>query len=178
MKILLLLSIFISSQAFSVEVDLGKSSFSWLGTKVTGKHKGLVSLKKATVKTNKKNTLTSGEFVIDLNTISVTDLEGEWKQKFEGHIKSPDFFNTQKFPTSKLIVNKVDDKFLYGKLTIKGKTRPVTIPYKVNGKEYKGTMKFNRTKFDMVYGSGNFFKNLGDKMIHDEVKIDFKVVLK
>ena len=42
---------------------------------------------------------------------------------------------------------------------------------------YSGTLKFDRTKFNMKYGSGSFFKNLGDKMINNEIKIDYVVAL-
>ena len=41
-----------------------------------------------------------------------------------------------------------------------------------------GKMTFDRTKFNMIYGSGDFFKNLGDKVIHNEVKVDFVFVVK
>ena len=63
-------------------------------------------------------------------------------------------------------------------LTIKSKTNPIKVSYTKKGKTYSGKLKFDRTKFDMIYGSGNFFKNLGDKIIHDEVVLDFSVVLK
>ena len=42
---------------------------------------------------------------------------------------------------------------------------------------YTGTLTFDRTKFGMIYKSGNFFKDIGDKAIHDEVVLNFKVVL-
>ena len=38
-------------------------------------------------------------------------------------------------------------------------------------------MRFDRTKFDMIYKSGNFFKDIGDKAIHDEVILSFAVAL-
>ncbi len=30
----------------------------------------------------------------------------------------------------------------------------------------------DRTKWDVVYKSGNIFKDLGDKIIHDEINFD------
>jgi len=116
--------------------------------------------------------------VIDLSTVKVADLEGEWSDKFLTHIKSDDFFNIEKYPTAKLVIKSVKGNEFTGDLTIKGKTNPVTFTAKQDAKTYQGVLKFNRTKFDMVYGSGSFFKGLGDKMIHDEVNVDFKVVLK
>ena len=177
MKYLILLSLFIFSSAFCAEVDLKKSSFTWHGTKITGKHLGVVKLKKANIQLKDKKIM-RGEFIIDLSTISISDLEGKWKTKFEKHIKSADFFDIGKYPTAKLVINKADDKNIYGNLSIKDKTGPITIPYTKKGSEFSGTMKFDRTKFNMIYGSGNFFKNLGDKVIHDEVRVEFKVYVK
>jgi hypothetical protein len=161
----------------SSEVDLKKSEFKWKGTKVTGKHLGVVGLKSAKLM-DKKGVIESGVLEIDLNTIAVSDLQGEWKQKLEGHLKSKDFFDLAKFPTAKLEVNSAKDGKFKGFLTIKGKKHPFETPFTKSGKTYSGKLKFDRTKYDMVYNSGNFFKDLGDKMIHNDVEIDFKLVVK
>ena len=39
-------------------------------------------------------------------------------------------------------------------------------------------LTIDRTKFGVVYGSGNFFKNLGDKTISDDFTIDYEFVVK
>jgi polyisoprenoid-binding protein YceI len=122
--------------------------------------------------------LTGGEFVMDLNTVTADDLEGEWKQKLEGHLKNEDFFNVAKYPTAKLVISKITGDKVEGTMTVKDKTNPVSFTFKKDAGKYTGTLKFDRTKFGMVYGSGNFFKDLGDKMIHDEVTLDFTVVTK
>lgn len=176
-NLIILISVMFTFSAFGAEVDLKKSKFSWLGTKVTGKHVGSVNLKSAKLQ-EEKGKLKSGVLEIDLKTISVNDLKGEWKQKLEGHLKSKDFFNIDKFPTAKLEITEIKSGNLLGKLTIKGKTKAVNVPYKKKGNAYSGKLKFNRTKFDMVYKSGNFFKDLGDKMIHDDVEIEFNLVVK
>ncbi|MCJ8277752.1 MAG: YceI family protein [Bdellovibrionales bacterium] len=163
---------------WATEVDSAKSEFKWLGTKVTGKHFGKVPLKSSKVTVDKKKNITGGEFVLDLNNFTVDDLEGEWEKKFVTHIKSADFFEIKKWPTAKLVINKLDGKMAHGKLTIKDKTNDVKFPYKKEGKKYSGKLKFDRTKYGMIYGSGNFFKNLGDKMIHNDVTVDFTVQLK
>ena len=163
----------------AAEVDLSKSTFTWTGSKVTGsKEAGGVTLKSAKVEQKKDGKLKHGEFIIDLNTMSVTKLTGEWKTKFLQHMKSADFFDVSKYPTAKLIVSKDDGKKLTGKLTIKGKTQPVSIAYKKVGKSYKGQLTFDRTKFGIIYGSGSFFKNLGDKMIDNKVSLNFNIQVK
>jgi len=159
-------------------VDISKSGFSWLGTKMTGKHEGQIKLRSGWVNLSKNGKLQSGSFVMDINSITVGDLSGEWKGKFLGHIKAPDFFDVKQFPTAKLEITKVKGNMVFANLTIKNKTHPVKFKMTKKGKGFSGTLKFDRTKFGMTYKSGNFFKDLGDKLIHDEVKVDFNVFLK
>lgn len=175
MKLTLLLStlLFTSFSVLAENIDLAKSSFTWKGSKVTGDyHSGPIKMKKATLDNGR------GEFIADMNSIEDTTLEGEWKKKFLDHIKSEDFFNVAKYPTATLKVEKIDNGFVYGKLTIKNKTQSVVVPYTKNGDTYVGELGFDRTKYDMIYGSGNFFKNLGDKVISDTVTLNFKIVTK
>ena len=68
----------------------------------------------------------------------------------------------------------LNDRFII----YKDKTNPISVSYKKEGKTYTGKMVFDRTKYNIVYGSGNFFKNLGDKVIHDDVEVNFSIVLK
>lgn len=162
-----------SFSAMAENIDLNKSSFTWRGSKVVGDfHSGSIAMKKATLEDGK------GEFVADMNTIGETTLKGEWKTKFLGHIKSADFFDVKKYPTAKLKVEKIDNGYLYGTLTIKNNTHRVTVPFTKVGKTYSGELGFDRTKYDVVYGSGNFFKNLGDGVIADTVILKFKIVTK
>ena len=163
--------------AFAADVDLKASKFKWRGTKVTGEHFGEVPLKSASLET-KGDQITGGNFVIDLTKMTVTDLQGEWADKFLKHIKNEDFFEVNKYPTATLVIEKDDGKKLSGKMTIKGKTNPISFSYKKSGKKYSGQLIFDRTKYSIVYGSGNFFKNLGDKVIKDKVEVNFSVVLK
>lgn len=176
--IIILISALISLPAFSVTIDNDKSSFKWTGKKVTGKHVGNIKIKSSKVNM-KKGKVDSAEIVMDLNSITNDDLDSDgMKKKLIGHLKSDDFFNVAKYPTAKLALSNITDKSANGKLTIKGKTHPVKIKFKKDKKAYKGTLKFDRTKFGMTYRSGNFFKALGDKMIYDEVEVAFTVVTK
>ena len=174
--VLMALSFGVSSLA--VEVDTKKSEFKWTVSKVTGKHYGVLPIKKAELKTNKKGEVNGGEFILDLKNFTVDDLDGKWETKFLTHMKSKDFFEVEKFDDPKLVLTKIKNGKATGKLTIKGKTNRVKFPYTFNNGVYKGTLKFDRTKFDMRYGSTSFFKNLGDKAINNEVIVNFKVVLK
>lgn len=168
----------LTTSTFASSVDLTKSSVSWEAKKViSGGHNGLVAIKSADL-VESHNSLTSGIVVIDLNNIEVKELEGEWKDKFLTHIKSSDFFDVAKYPTATLKIEKVKENQIIGFLTIKDKTNPIKINFIKKDKNYSGTVVFDRTLFNLTYGSNNFFKNLGDKAIANEVTINFTIVLK
>jgi len=91
----------------------------------------------------------------------------------EGHLNSEDFFATEKHSTSTLVFTDVKStgKNSYevtGDLTIKDITKPVVFDVSIYGSKATATVKVDRTNYDIKYGSGNFFENLGDKTIYDE----------
>lgn len=155
------------------EVKASESSVVWKAYKVTGSHEGTIDLKEGSLLFD-GDKLTGGEFVVDMTTINTTDLAaGQGKEKLDGHLHSDDFFATATHPTSKLVFTsvKASGKNSYdvtGDLTIKGKTAPVTFTVSVYGSKATATLKVDRTKYDVKYGSGAFFDNLGDKTIYDE----------
>ena len=110
--------------------------------------------------------LTGGEFEVDMTSLISTDLEGEYKGKLEGHLKSDDFFGVENHPSSTLVfTNSYEVK---GDLTIKGITKPVTFDVSVYGSKATATLKVDRAQYNVKYGSGSFFDDLGDKTIYDE----------
>ncbi len=155
------------------EVKVSQSKVTWKGYKVTGSHDGTIDLKSGFLMMNGKN-LTGGEFVIDMTSISNTDMTaGNGKEKLEGHLKSDDFFGVEKHPTAKLVIKSSENfnKNSYtvkGDLTIKGITKPITLVISMFENKATATMKVDRSKFDVRYGSGSFFDDLGDKTIYDE----------
>lgn len=168
---------FTSLSALASTVDLVKSEFKWRATKVTGAHNGKIFLKSAELKSDGTNII-GGEFVMDIGSFTVEDLQGDSATKLATHLKSPDFFDAAKFPTATLVIDSIAGTTAKGTLTIKGKSNPISIEFTQLLNLYIGKMVFDRTKFDMIYGSGSFFKELGDKAIHDEVELTFKVVTK
>ena len=45
-------------------------------------------------------------------------------------------------------------------------------------KTAKADITLDRSEFDVRYGSGSFFDNLGDKTIYDEFDLNVKLVVK
>jgi polyisoprenoid-binding protein YceI len=168
-------------------VDVKSSSIVWTGYKVTGKHTGTVKVKNGNLTWDNAQ-LTGGSFEIDMTSINCTDLEGEYAGKLVGHLKSDDFFGTDKYPTAKFVITKAipqDTKGNYkivGNLTIKEKTKELKFPATVS--ESNGTVSatgkitVDRSDFDVKFGSGSFFDNLGDKTIYDEFDLQVSLVAK
>ncbi len=153
-------------------VKTEESTITWKAYKVTGSHEGTINLASGNLEFD-NNTLTGGAFVVDMTTINTTDLEGEYKDKLDGHLHSDDFFGTATHKTAALEITKVtaSGKNAYkvtGNLTIKNITKEVNFSMSVYGSKATANLKVDRSEFDVRYGSGSFFDNLGDKTIYDE----------
>ena len=168
-----LLFSFIADNVKTLNVKPEASKVEWFAEKVTGKHNGTVGLKSGQIELD-GNTIVGGSFTIDMTTINTTDLEGEYKGKLDGHLKSADFFDVSNHSDAIFIIKKTapltgKDGFntqITGDLTIKGITAKIEI--KDDKLAAYGEMTIDRTKYDVKYGSANFFDSLGDKAIMDD----------
>ena len=65
-------------------------------------------------------------------------------------------------------------------LTIKGITHTIDFvaDVNINKLEFSATakIKIDRTQWDIKYHSGNYFKDLGDKLILDEIEFDISLL--
>ena len=167
-------------QAQEKNIDLAASNIHWLGEKVTGQHEGNISLKSGAL-TMTDGAVTGGSFVVDMNSMTCTDLEGDYANKLIGHLKSDDFFGVENHPEATLTFTNVEAKgngvyAVTGDFTIRGKTNTERFDLKVNGSTATANLVIDRSKYDVKYHSGSFEKNLGDKLIYDDMKL--KVTLK
>lgn len=171
-----------------------QTSVNWYATKVGGKHNGTVDVKDGFLKVQ-DGKITGGSFTIDMSSITVLDLDGEWKMKLERHLKGLDqgkedhFFNIQKHPTATFDITKVTDlegsengnAMVYGDLTIKGKTNPVGMTAMVSMmddqvKVQVQEMIIDRTEWGVNYNSKKIFSDVQDNIIHDDVKFELGLV--
>lgn len=166
--------------AQDMKADTKKSSLKWHGEKVTGEHWGNINLQEGWLSWN-NNKITDGEFIIDMTSITNADIEDEgYNAKLVGHLKSDDFFGVEKFPTAKLEI-KGSEKFDNNKatvkahLTIKETTLPIEFEAQKEGNWFMAEIVVNRSKYDVRYGSGSFFDNLGDKTIYDDFTLTVKI---
>ncbi len=157
-------------------VSAADSKINWVGSKkfIGDKHAGFIPFKEGTL-TLADGCITGGNFVWDMNQITVTDLKGDKKGWLESHLKGTgkeeqkdDFFNVAKFPTASFIVTgceklEGDAKATHnikGNLTLKGISKSVA--FKANIKADGNTISaeapqfvIDRTEWGIAYGSSN-----------------------
>ncbi len=157
------------------------STVHWTGSKISGKHTGTFNVSGGNVDV-KDGKVVGGKFTVDINSINCTDLAaGDGKEDIEGHLKSPDFFDVAKHPTSTFEITSVAGGNVTGNLTLMGTTKSISFPADITvtdtGVNVMTTdFTINRTDFGMKYGSATFIDGLKDKAINDEVglKIELK----
>lgn len=168
-----------------LNVDVSSSQLKWTGFHLAKsyEHWGHIDLKSGNIVTDGKKIVT-GEFVIDMNTISNKDVEKtEDNIKLVGHLKSDDFFAVSRFPEAKLIIKSTERKSgstykTIADLTIRGITKEIVFDTEINSiskSELEAIAKFRvkRTDFEVMYGW-----SLQNIMLDGEFEIDVKLIAK
>ena len=179
--------------AIEKSIDAKKSTVAWEGDKVVGSpHDGTINVKSGELYIV-DDYLVGGRVVIDMNTIVVLDIENPASNaRLKSHLESDDFFSVETFPEAyfdmariERIADAKEDEPNYivkGNLTIKGITHGFSFPAHVSLKDdklhAKADFSFDRTLYDVRFGSGKFFDNLGDNMIKDHINMGLNIVAK
>ncbi|HEY2428900.1 MAG TPA: YceI family protein [Acidimicrobiales bacterium] len=126
-------------------------------------------------------TQSSVQVELDWSTVETGD------PKRDAHLRSPDFFNVEKFPTISYRSTGVrhvkgDNWVLDGELTVQDITRPVALELEVNGVGrdpygnvkvgFSATTKINREDFGLTY---NAVLETGGVMVGKDVTIEIDV---
>ena len=170
---------FSMSLAAQNTLNILESSLKWEGKKITGSgHNGSLTFSDSQVKIKDGNII-SGVFTVDMTTLTCDDLTAaQGKANLEGHLKSNDFFAVEKFNTATLVISSVENNNATGILTIKDISHPIQFKLTKNQDVYNASLVFDRSKYDVKYASGSFFKNLGDKLILNEIELLVELKLK
>tara|TARA_B100001029_G_scaffold10984_1_gene7486 strand:+ start:455 stop:1099 length:645 start_codon:yes stop_codon:yes gene_type:complete len=170
-----------------LKLDLENSYIKWIGKKITSSHDGIVNIKRGEI-LMEGSRVSSAEIVVDMNTIKNTDIQNEKSSNsLTSHLKNSDFFNVDSFPTALIIINNSeqisDTKYkFYGDLTIKGITNSVEFDGDIKKVDDKYSANiiliFDRTLWEIHYGSGKYFANLGDRMILDDIYLEISLLTK
>jgi polyisoprenoid-binding protein YceI len=165
------------------EADPEKSTIKWTGKKIATEHQGEIGLSNGFLEI-RDDKITAGRFEVDMMTIRNNDIDNEARnQRLVDHLKSDDFFSVDQYPTSSLEITGssgfIDDRTtITGRLTIKGKTEPITFETIRRNNTYSSSLSIDRSKYDVRYGSDSFFDNLGDNAINNIFTLDIKLVMK
>ncbi|SDK69339.1 Polyisoprenoid-binding protein YceI [Catalinimonas alkaloidigena] len=193
----------VSNAGTSYTVDTSASQIMWVGTKVTGRHQGTFDIIEGTLQVE-NGQLEAGSFVMDINSLAVVDegMGNEDRVKLTTHLKSGDFFESEKFPEARFELSSVkpyeaggtaeastasDSEFklenpthlVTGNLTLKDSTKSITFPARISidANQVSAQAKFNidRTHWGLVYRADQSF---GDRMIHPEVHLSIDLMAK
>jgi polyisoprenoid-binding protein YceI len=177
----------IIAQSENYSINTEKSNINWFGEQITGKkHFGLLKFKKGVLVLSgtgrNSNKVIAGNFTVDMTSLTVEDLTGSSKERLQGHLKSDDFFSTEKFKDAFLEITNSGEisngvQKLSGDLIIKGLKHPVSFTFKLEDEIIISNLSFDRTKYDIRFRSGTFFENIGDKLIYDEIKLEVVLIL-
>ncbi|MGZ3911392.1 MAG: YceI family protein [Flavisolibacter sp.] len=161
------------------------SLINWTGKKITGIHTGTINLSAGYLEVE-SGEIVGGSFDIDTQSIVVTDInDPKVNAQFAEHLFSDDFFSVDQFPTANfIIVNSTrlggNNYKIDGLLTIKGITHSLSFEAKIDVQENivsaVGEIVVDRTKYGIKFGSGNFFKGLGDSLIYNDFILGLNLV--
>lgn len=169
-------------------IETAKSKIEWVGRKVTGAHNGTIDIAGgALILTDGE--LTGGTFTIDTRSIKILDVtDPGTNAQFAGHLASEDFFATEKYPTATMEITSVsrpvnNTYHIAGNLTIKGISHPAEFDAElanINGDSVQasGKLVIDRTRYNIKFRSGNFFKDLGDTLIYNDFTLNVLLTAK
>lgn len=157
-------------------LDASASTLEWTGYKKgneQGQHVGTINFTNGNVETTDE-VITSGAFTINPATINVTDLQGEYAEMLTGHLKNPDFFDVEQYPSIEITVGELKDGKLPTTIKVTGIdfTQEVPVSVKVDGDKLiiDGEFTFD---FEGIESAG-FAEREGTRIVP---QIDYKLHL-
>ncbi len=152
-----------------IVLNAENAKVTFVGTKPKGKHEGGFKKVTGTATINGTDPTTLKVAVeFDVNSL-YTDTA-----KLTNHLKQPEFFDAKNYPKAKFVSSKVeksgDGYTMTGKLTMRGKTREVSFPAKIDVSggtlSLTSSFKINRHDWGVSYGKG---------MVDDDVSLKVTV---
>jgi hypothetical protein len=175
------------------EIDLLKSRLEWIGRNLLNRHHGTLAIRGGHL--DFRDGLPSGgEFVFDMHGIACTNLAGDpLHDVLVNHLRSDDFFDTEVHPEALFRIasaRRIGDGGagspnlrIEGELTLKGKTLPLAFEaiagFTPDGRPAaQAVLAFDRTLWNVIYGSARFFRNLGMHLVNDLIEVQLRIVVK
>jgi len=168
-------------------VNPAESVVEWKGFKPTGQHNGTIAIKSGNL-FMKENTPVGGDFLLDMQSIKVLDIQDSvYNGKLTGHLRSADFFDVDNNPEATFVITQIvrskESKTSYtltGNLTIKGISKSVSFQTDITteGETFQGStpeFTIDRAAYDIKFKSKKFFDDLKDDFINDEIALVIKI---
>ena len=171
-------------------VDPLDSEVAWAGTKIGGEHDGTIGIHHGAFYVF-DDELLAGEVVIDMTQIVVLDIQDPSNNaRLKSHLESDDFFSVETYPTATFEITSVqpiedalpgeESHRIFGNMTIKGITHGIAFDGLIEvGEDYINAwadFDLDRSRWDVRFGSGSFFDNLGDNLIHDDFNLKLQII--
>lgn len=173
------------------EIDTAKSVVGWVGRNTFSTHTGTMRLKGGWLEV-KAGFAATGEATVDMESIANTDVTDSGLNRILiAHLKSDDFFDTARFPIAKFELRHVTvnpqarpgciNADIDGALTLKGVTEEIGFPATLEvlpGGALSAEAHFDidRTRWNVLYGSGKFYEWLGKHLVHDNISLSLRIV--
>jgi len=163
----------------SYTVLTDSSTIFWKGSMLNiYDHYGLIKLTGGTFAVS-GNAIVSGQFEVDMKSISPTDKnysEKTPKEYLVAHLSSADFFAVDSFPVATFVVETMKNDTLYGRFTVRGRTAEEAVTgvrFTQQGVTLraKGNLVFNRQKYGVSYST-----KMKDKVLKDEIELNINLV--
>ncbi|MDQ3552005.1 MAG: YceI family protein [Bacteroidota bacterium] len=168
-------------------VDTTNSRIRFVGHGVGKNHPGTFQLSSGQVVVA-NNTVTEGEFNINIRSIDLEQKESMFQNKLKPHLLSGDFFDADNFSSARFEITNVQtyqpnsndtsivegaNFTISGNFTLRNTTKNISFPANIelDGSTLKavGNFDIDRTQWQINYGND---KTLGDKFISEKVNIE------
>jgi rhodanese-related sulfurtransferase len=173
------------------QINVEKSRIEWTGRNLMSAHCGTIKLLAGQIEVLAARPIRGG-FTLDMNSIENSDIQDStMRQILIRHLKSDDFFDVQHFPVAQLQLLKITpladvqpgtpNHEVSGELTLKGASGEVVFRA-ILGPTADGLLAadahfdMDRTRWNVLYGSGKFYEKLGKHLVNDEVSLALKLV--
>jgi len=172
------------------EIDATESRVEWVGRNLLNKHYGQIALKGG--KLHFVQGQLSGEITLDMRAITCQDLAGDpLHDVLIVHLMSYDFFDVDLYPEARFVINSTErvanatpgapNLAVRGELTLKSISRGVefvaTAGLTTEGKAAaQSAFAIDRTQWNVIYGSGKYFRHLAGHLVNDLIEIQLRIV--
>jgi polyisoprenoid-binding protein YceI len=173
------------------EIDPLESRLEWVGRNLLNKHHGQIALKRGKLHFV-QGEVAGGEVTLDMRSMTCQDLAGDpLHDVLIAHLKSHDFFDVDLYPEARFVITSTQraadaspgapNLTVHGELELKGVSRAVefvaTTGITAEGKAaVQSAFAIDRTQWNVIYGSGKYFRNLGGHLVNDLIEIQLRIV--